>query len=143
LNLLTAALINNFGMENLLIRPTRNTPLIDFSINGQLVMTGSVYAENTDEFFQPVFKWIKNLKAEEMNFKFTLDYMNTSAAKKILVLLQTLELNHHFKILKVNWQYEKGDEDTLETGQFLDEFLNRTKFEFTEIEKASKKTSSK
>jgi hypothetical protein len=128
-------------MENLRIKPTRNTPLIDFLISGKLVMSGSAYAENADEYFEPVFEWIKNLKVDEVDFKFSLDYMNTSSAKKILLLLQTLELNHHVKIRRVKWHYEKGDDDTLETGQFLEEFLEKTQFEFNEFEKKPKKSS--
>jgi hypothetical protein len=125
-------------MENLFIRPSNNTPLIDFSSNGKLLMSGSSFSENADEFFQPVFDWIKKLQVEEVEFKFALDYMNTSSTKKILILLQALELNQNIKIRKVNWNYERGDEDTLETGQFLDEFLTGTTFEFTPFEKKPK-----
>jgi TATA-box binding protein (TBP) (component of TFIID and TFIIIB) len=125
-------------MENLRIKPTKNTPFIDFYVSGKLVMSGSAYSENADEYFRPVIDWIKALQAEEVNAIMTLEYMNTSSAKKILILLQNLELNQAVKTIKINWQYEKGDDDILETGQILEESLKRTKFEFTVYEKERK-----
>jgi hypothetical protein len=136
--LIKPPLINNFRMENLRIKPTKNTPLIEFYISGKLVISGSAYSENADEYFKPVIDWIKELPAEEVNAKMIMEYMNTSSAKKILMLLQTLELNENVKAIRINWQYEKGDDDILETGQILEESLKRSIFEFTEYEKIRK-----
>jgi TATA-box binding protein (TBP) (component of TFIID and TFIIIB) len=125
-------------MENLRIKPTKNTPLIDFYISGKLVMTGSAYSENAEEYFKPVIEWIKNLEAVDVNAKMMFDYLNTSSSKKILMFLHTLELNKQIKTIRINWYYEKGDDDILETGQIFEESLKRTTFEFTEYEKKRK-----
>ena len=69
------------------------------------------------------------------DFDLIIEYINTSSAKKMLELLSKLEKNKNIKSVKVNWFYQKWDEDGLDMGQILAESLPRMRFEFVEYEK--------
>lgn len=122
-------------MKDLQIAPTNNTPLIDFYTSGKLIFAGSAYPENAKEFFDPIIDWIVELDTEIVDFDLIVEYINTSAAKKLLELLQKLEANSKIKERKVNWFYQQWDEDGLETGQILSDSLPEISFDFIEYEK--------
>ncbi len=121
-------------MNDLHIKPSKNTPQIDFYANGNLVLTGSVYSENAKEFFQPVIEWVVNLETEEVNFDLKINYINTASAKKLFELLQELSRNTQIKKINTKWFYEEGDEDGLETGQLLSESIPNLNFKFIEYD---------
>lgn len=121
-------------MSDLQIEPTKKTPLVEFYDSGKLIMAGSAFPENANEFFDPLIDWIVELKAEVVDFDLIIEYLNTSAAKKLMELLQKLVLNKHIQICQVNWLYQKWDEDSLETGQILSESFPEIKFDFVEYE---------
>jgi hypothetical protein len=124
-------------MKDLQIAPTNTTPLIDFFASGKLIFAGSAYPENAKEFFDPIIDWIVDLDAETVDFDLIVEYINTSAAKKLLELLQKLEANGKIQSRKVKWFYQKWDEDGLETGQILSDSLPEISFDFVEYEKKS------
>ena len=130
--------LNYFTMEDLQIQPTKNSPLIDFFTSGKMVLAGSAYAENAKEFFEPVIQWIEDLETEEVDFDLIIDYINTSSAKKLYELLQKLQHNRRIGKKKINWFYQKWDEDNLETGKILSESLPSIEFDFVEYEKDDK-----
>ncbi|MCC7430190.1 DUF1987 domain-containing protein [bacterium] len=114
-------------MENLSIVQTKYTLGVNFNVeNGVLEMLGSSYPEVAAEFFEPIYKWLKNFLATKnakivMNLKF--DYLNTSSVKCILNVLQILE-NHKKETSQnhtINWFYKEEDEDILDTGEELAE----------------------
>lgn len=125
-------------MEDLQIKPTKNTPLVDFYTSGKLIMAGSAYAENSKEFFDPLIEWIEDLRAEEVDFDLILEYINTSSAKKLYELLQKLRKNYYVPNVKINWFYQKWDEDSLETGKILAESLPEVEFNYVQYEKEQK-----
>jgi hypothetical protein len=122
-------------MEDLQIRPTKNTPLVDFFTSGKLVMAGSAFAENSKEFFDPIIDWIEELRVEKVDFDLVLEYINTSSAKKLYELLQKLQSNRNIGKSTINWFYQKWDEDSLETGKILSDSLPKIEFKFAEYEK--------
>lgn len=124
-------------MNDLQIEPTNNTPLIEFFASGKLILAGSAFPENAKEFFDPIIDWIIELDSHTVDFDIIIEYINTSAAKKLLELLQKLEANDKINTRKVNWFYQKWDEDSLETGQILSDSLPGISFEFVEYEKKS------
>ena len=125
-------------MNDLQIEPTKNTPLIDFFSSGKLIFAGSAYPENANEFFEPLIEWIVALQTEAVDFDLIIEYINTAAAKKLMELLQKLQLNKNIQICQVNWFYQKWDEDGLETGQILSDSLPGIKFDFVEYESNDK-----
>jgi hypothetical protein len=122
-------------MKDLQIQPTSNTPLIDFFTSGKLIFAGSAFPENSKEFFDPIIDWIVELETNSVDFDLIIEYINTSAAKKLLELLQKLQANDKIQERKVKWFYQQWDEDSLETGQILSESLPGIAFEFVEYEK--------
>ena len=122
-------------MQDLIIEPTKNTPLINFFTSGTLILAGTAHAENAKEFFNPLIEWIEELKSPEVQFDIILEYINTSSAKKLLELLQKLERNAQLQDTKIKWFYEEWDEESLETGEILAESLPGLKFEFVIYEK--------
>ncbi len=134
--MLFLSLTFKFGeMEDLHIEPTKNSPLVEFFTNGKLVISGSIYPENSKEFFDPLIEWLQEFHNNSVDLDLIIEYINTSSAKKLLELLQKLERNNQISSRSVNWFYQKWDSDNLETGQILSESLPGLKFKFTEYEK--------
>jgi hypothetical protein len=122
-------------MEDIHIEPTKNSPLVEFYTSGKLIMAGSAFPENAREFFDPLIEWIMNLQTGDVDFDLIIEYINTSAAKKLLELLQKLERNSQISARSVNWFYQNWDIDSLETGKILSESLPGIQFKFVEYEK--------
>ncbi len=117
-------------MEDLILEPTKRTPSVTFINSGKLVLAGSLYSENAAEFFDPLLKWIENLKASTVDFDIIIEYMNTASAKQLLRLLMILRDNKDVTNATINWFYQKDDEETLETGEILNDSLKGINFKF-------------
>ena len=90
---------------------------------GEAWIAGACYPENAFAFFQPIFDWLRALRAAggigrklELNIK--LDYFNTSSSKCLLDLFQMLqEANAEGLDTAVRWHYCEDDSDMQETGE--------------------------
>ena len=117
-------------IENLQIKPTFDTPKIDFDpISGNLKIEGKSYPANVTEFYKPIFDWLNKYfkqPAYETTFHLKLDYFNTASSKVIMDLLYKLEdihnrVNHKIKVI---WYYPEDDEDIYETGVEYSELID-------------------
>lgn len=104
-------------MEDLLINGTASTPVVNFKMCGELNLEGRSLPEDSVTFYQPLFEWAKQLTAEKVLVNIKLEYINTSSSKQLLTLLKIVTENENCKSVKVNWYYEEGDLDGLETGE--------------------------
>jgi hypothetical protein len=104
-------------MEDLIIEGTNNTPYIHFKPNGELNMEGRSLPEDSARFFAPVFDWTNALTAENVVLNVKLEYLNTASSKQLLSLLKIITENPSVKKTEINWYYEEGDLDGLETGE--------------------------
>ena len=120
-------------MKNITIDPTNITPMADFNQNGILKLEGRSFPENASAFFDPLTKFVRELKVPHVNFDINLEYINTASSKKILFLLTALEQNDDIGSIQVNWHYEEGDDDSVETAEIYEESLNRVRFAYNEI----------
>ena len=126
-------------MSNLIIEPTKNTPLVSFDLeSNQYVISGVSTPMNAMEFYAPVMNWIKdNLDAiaDAADFRIELPYYNSASMKTILMTLQEIkkgcDLGKHWSI---SWVVEDEDEFMQEGGESFQELLE---FEFNFIEKNS------
>ena len=125
-------------MEDLIIEPTKKTPCVAFYTIGKLSLTGSSYPENASEFYNPLIDWIKELKAEEIEFDLNLEYINSASANRIINLLKIIDSNSVIKKILINWYYEEEDVDNLETGETLRDLLQRTQFKFIKYTRKKK-----
>jgi hypothetical protein len=123
-------------MEELRIVPTRNTPEVILSPEGQVVIKGRSISENASDFFAPVDKWITTYvksPAKVTRVDLNLEYFNSASAKILIQILQkvTLIALKNKKAI-FNWYYEEGDDDILERGQFFASVLS-VDFNFVKI----------
>ncbi len=124
-------------MENLIIEGTHYTPRVEFRNNGNLLLEGKSCPVNVTRFYYPLISWVTGLKADRVKFDINLEYINSSSVKNILELLKELEANRYVKEININWYYEEGDDDALETGQILQELSDRITFMFHECAEAA------
>jgi len=117
-------------MEDLLLEPTKKTPLVNFFGTGKLIIAGSLYAENATAFFEPLTDWVTKINTQNIDFDLNIEYMNTASAKQLLKLLLLLNKNKKVNHIKINWFYHKDDEENLETGQILAESIPGLNFNY-------------
>jgi len=118
-------------MPELMIKPSRNTPLVSFQENGALKIHGRSVPANPIAFFKPLIDWLANTRVESVFFEISLEYISSSSSKKLFEMLKVLEGNLHVKKIVVNWNYEEDDEDMLDEGQILSDSLSRSIFRFS------------
>ena len=124
-------------MNAILIEATHSTPAINFSENGRLLVEGRSLPEDVNKFYKPLIEWIIKLTTESVKLDINLEYFNSASAKKILELMKSLDANSKIKNLIINWHYEEGDDDALETGQVFEELLIRAQFRYHEYAEAA------
>ncbi len=124
-------------MENLIIKGTVDTPRVEFFDSGELLVEGKSCPVAVTRFYEPLFVWVTALKAEKANININLEYINSASVKKLLDLLKVLDANRNVREIVINWHYEEGDDDTLETGQIFEEMLLRARFYYHEYSEAA------
>lgn len=123
-------------MENLLIEGTNNAPEMELRSDGHFTLKGRIITDNAITTFAPLFEWIPGFTGQHVIFEINLDYINTSATMQLFAFLRILDDNCAIESVTVRWYYEADDEDHLETGEFYNDKLKRTKFEYVQsIEK--------
>ncbi|MCD6200470.1 MAG: DUF1987 domain-containing protein [Bacteroidales bacterium] len=114
-------------MEDFIREQTNKTPGIIFRTNGNLKISGRSIHENPEVFYEPIIEWVEEyLKhpAPKTVIDISIEYFNSSSAKYVLSMLQTLtKLLQEEKELLINWSYEEGDDDILERGQYYSSVL--------------------
>jgi hypothetical protein len=119
-------------MKKLFVEPTPYLPLVDFSAEGNLKLEGRSIPEDATKLFNPLIDYVDQITAGKVVFDIKLDYFNTASSKKIMELLKHLDANNKVKEIQVNWHFEEGDEDSVETAEIYEEFLRRTDFRYKE-----------
>ena len=120
-------------MKDLIIKETEKTPSVALSSNGILKIEGRSIPEDAAKFFKPLLDWTKEFTANEIRVDIKLEYFNTSSSKFILEMLRLLENNPENKNILVNWFYEEGDLDVLESGQYFESIIG-IPFKYIEYE---------
>lgn len=119
-------------MERLVRELTTYMPRVDFSPKGKLVMEGRIIPEDAAKFFNPLIEFVDQIKVKEVIFDINLEYFNTAASKKLLELMKHLDANNNIKTIRINWHFEEGDEDSVETAEIYEESLIRVDFRYFE-----------
>lgn len=109
------------NMEILSLEGSPKTPEINFNQDtGVLELRGRSIPENSIEFFKPLNDWVDGYGSSPQGttqIEVRLEYFNTSSSKCILDLFKRLEqLDGNSTEVKVNWYFEKDDEDMEEAG---------------------------
>jgi uncharacterized Fe-S radical SAM superfamily protein PflX len=124
-------------METIIIEATHSTPAVNFNCDGRLMIEGRSLPEDVNRFYKPLIEWIAKLVSESVKLDINLEYLNSASSKKLLELLKILDANSKIKSFIINWHYEAGDDDALETGQIFEEILIRAKFQYHEYAEAA------
>lgn len=120
-------------MKDLIIKETEKTPSVALSTNGVLKIEGRSIPEDAAKFFKPLLDWTKDFTANDIRVDIKLEYFNTSSSKFILEMLRLLENNPNNSNILVNWFYEEGDLDVLESGQYFESIIG-IPFKYIEYE---------
>jgi hypothetical protein len=99
--------------------------------NGIFEITGRSFPENVERLFTPIIEWLKEYITDPnptTDFKFQLEYFNSSSARKIIEILFVLEkLEEHKHHVKIIWCFNSEDEMIKAKGM---EFMNLVKIPF-------------
>ncbi|MEM9052858.1 MAG: DUF1987 domain-containing protein [Bacteroidota bacterium] len=132
-------------MEPLIIKATKSTPLVHLDeAKRTYILAGRSIPIDAEEFYKPILEWIDQLNTVSpsiLDFHFKFEFFNIASSKRFLFILHKLSdlQKLGFKV-KVNWLYEKYDEDMLEIGQDYALMLENLYFSFEEFEKPSEKS---
>jgi SiaC family regulatory phosphoprotein len=124
-------------MESLKIERTKTTPRIDFDVKFHtLALTGDVYPENADKFFNPILDWL-NKYLSSLHHKcivsFHLSYFNTASSGRISAILEVLEKFYKKgKEISIHWYFDPDHEEMQDVAE---EFREEITIPFQIIEK--------
>lgn len=121
-------------MQNLIIEASNTSPHIIFDKqNNKFKIEGKSVVEESNQFFEPVIKWLENYCLSPnlvTHFEFNMDYFNISSSKNILAILYKLnDLKKSGNEVKITWYY--GDDEMYEFGEDF-AFLVKIPFHFME-----------
>jgi hypothetical protein len=119
-------------MEKILCEPTSHLPLAYYNSEDGFKLEGRSIPEDACKIFNPMIEFIDQLDVIHLTFNINLEYFNTASSKKLLELLKHLDANNKIKTILVNWHFEEGDDDSVETAEIYEECLRRTSFRYIE-----------
>ena len=127
-------------MENIKVEATDRSPQIDFDFeNNTFLVKGESYPEDVAAFYGPILdaleKHLESLDGAKINFGFELIYFNSSTAKVLMGLFETLdEAAEDGNDVRITWTFETDDDTMEELGEEFAEDLEHAKFEMRKVE---------
>lgn len=121
-------------MDVLTQKPTDCRPKAVFNPNGNLFIKGRSFSENPQDHFDPLVKFCNKLRAKEVIFDISMDYLNTASSKCMFEVISAIEENERVRRAEVRWHFEEDDEEMLETGEIYAEMCEKVKFELMPTE---------
>jgi hypothetical protein len=125
-------------MENLVLKNTEKTPMVEFNTTGELHISGRSISENPMVFFKPLSDWLATFAKthpKELILHIKLEYFNTSSSKVMLNVFRQLEHMRELGIdAKIYWYYDEDDEEIYEAGKGYETLL-RIPYRFIELAK--------
>ncbi len=127
-------------MDNIKINATDRSPEVDFDFGrNAFAVRGESYPEDVTAFYGPI---LENLEAhltcqKDADIKFNLEliYFNSSTAKVLMGLFETLdEAAENGNDVLIIWTYEKDDDTMEELGEEFAEDLEHAKFEMKALD---------
>lgn len=126
-------------MGPLNIEPTEFTPKINFDPEiSTFEISGFSRPENVIGFYRPILKWLEeyNEKVLSQNITFEkslltinlkMTYFNSASSKFLLdILLEFMKFHSKGNKVEINWYYEDGDDEILESGEEMADMLGYT-----------------
>lgn len=126
------------AMENISIEATERAPAISFDfVENRFLIKGESYPEDIKGFYGPLIDKLEaHLEAQDgahITFEFDLVYFNSSSAKVLMGLFDTLdEVAGAGNTVDITWHYEEGDDNAQEFGEEFAEDLENAAFTLKE-----------
>ena len=110
------------------ILSTKNTPEVVLNPEGIIIIRGRLMNENVAEFYKQIENWIDAYICNPADFTcvdICLEYLNSVNSMIFISLLKKItSVKLKNKKFIFNWNYEEGDEDILEQGEYISSVLN-------------------
>ena len=124
-------------MSGLKIEATKSTPEITLDeTTNTMVLKGRSLPENTRQFYEQIKQWLNAYSPEEgteISIDVAFTYVSSSSLIALLSIFKQMKLHSERGCtLKVNWYYEKYDDDLLSIGEDM-QHLSDVEFKFIEI----------
>ena len=127
-------------MESIKIANSERSPEIDFNFGeNQYLVKGESYPEDITAFYGPIIEKLEEhlsgLKGASVRFSFELIYFNSSTAKVLMGLFETLdETAGNGNDVTITWIHEEDDDNMEEMGEEFGEDLEHAAFKLKSIE---------
>jgi hypothetical protein len=114
-------------MDRVVIEGTDQSPKVELS-EGEILIEGKCYPENTFEFFEPIISWLEEYFGQDSidatTFSFKLKYFNSATTQVIFDILDIIEENDQTKeSVQIKWFYEEENGGSYEDYEdYADEF---------------------
>nr|CRH05979.1 conserved protein of unknown function [Candidatus Magnetococcus massalia] len=121
-------------MDTIKIEKTERSPEIEFVFpENRFALRGESYPEDVPAFYGPHISALGNhlesLEEGEVTFDFELIYFNSTSAKVIMNLFETLdEAAERGVTVTINWHFEEDDDNMEELGEEFGEDLESATF---------------
>ena len=119
----------SYNPPPLFIKKTRNTPgvVLDAEEN-MFEFNGRSLPEHAVKFYSPIIEWLERFgsdPANEVTFKFNLEYFNTPSAKPLLQILRLVDSYSKKGVAtKMMWYHRNDDIEMKEVGEEFSQFIN-------------------
>ena len=114
-------------MENLIIKGSDKTPLIEFFTNGYLRIEGRSISENPVKLYDEASTWLDDyLKTcpRKTEIHINLEYLNSSSSKNLAKLLKKLEqISREGLEVQVHWYSGIDDDGIKEAGEIYEKMV--------------------
>jgi hypothetical protein len=123
-------------MEPLYIEPTEFTPKVFFDPeNSVFEISGFSRPENVIGFYKPILKWLEdyndkvlsqntNFEKSILTLNLKMTYFNSASSKFLLdIMLEFMKFMSKGNKIEVNWYYEEGDDEIMESGEEIADML--------------------
>ena len=120
-------------MDTLEIKSSSSTPVVELNPSKNYIhFSGESRPENAAVFYAPIFEWLTKYKeylaknpGKQILCEFKLDYFNSSSAKCLLDVLESIrEIDSPENKLSIKWYYIEEDEDMLDAGKEYADILD-------------------
>ena len=127
-------------MENVRIEATKRAPEIDLNFDtNNFLLKGESYPEDVATFYGPIIiqlrEHLSSLDGAKVSFDFELIYFNSSTAKILLGLFETLdEVAEAGNTVTITWTCDEDDDNMQEMGEEFGEDLQYAQFNLNILE---------
>ncbi|MBA3680315.1 MAG: DUF1987 domain-containing protein [Bacteroidetes bacterium] len=123
-------------MDVLRFDATEDLPYVMFdNSKGVFEIAKRSLPENAILFYEPLIEHVTEYlrtPKEETNVILHFDYISTSSTKQVMKMIMQFDELSKTKKVNLNWNYDIGDTDMLQTGSRLEK-LTGMKFLFNEV----------